>query len=82
MHLLSMGKDFFCFLLPVVFLILFCRLIIAANINSFGTANTGDILSKKAKRQVTNSLENFGHLPLGLDAVANLTPKNFCPQIF
>jgi hypothetical protein len=52
-------------------------LIIAANTNSFGTANTGDILSKKAKRQVTNSLENFGHFPLGLDAVANLTPKNF-----
>jgi hypothetical protein len=52
-------------------------LIIAANTNSFGAAKAGDFQSKKAKRQVTNSLESFGHLPLGLDAVAILTPQIF-----
>ena len=67
----------FFFLLPVVFLILFCRLIIAANIDSFGLVEAGDFLSQKSKRQVTKRLRVFGHLPLGLDAVAILTPKIF-----
>jgi hypothetical protein len=75
MLLLSMGKNFFP-LFFALFLILFCRLIIAPSINCFGLSKAGDMVSYKTTSQ-QKMLQAFGKWTQDLDVVANLTPKLF-----